>query len=614
LSHKRAAQTDRWSPPLATVAVFVLTVAVCGLRLSSPGLVEPDEARYAAVGQAMWASGDFVTPRLNGFAYLDKPPLLHWLTALSIGLFGPHEFAVRLSSLLAAAAGVALTYAFGRHVFGHHAGIAAAAVLATSVLWFAVGRVIRYDMLLTLAVTATIWWAWLGSEGGREGTGAMNGAPTRSGAMNRAPTYGGGDGGGRDRAPTYGGGDGGGRDRAARYGGGGRGYYCLAAAAAGLGVLVKGPIALVLPVFVMVPYLGLTRRLSALLQVPWLAVLGILAVIIVPWFALCEHANPGAIRFFLLHENVARVTGEIDAAHQQAWWYLGPVLLGACWPWTLFLPGAVTDGFGGRRHGEEPQRRACILWLVWVAVPLVLFSLSKVKVETYILPCLPPIALLIGRYVSPARKRGLWAAVGTGILLIGVAAAVVFVKLGQSLPVAVKPVALIWALAGLEVIAAAILRARKWAVALLAISLLASYHVLLWSAGRDPRFPSDKALAQKVAELRKPGERIFSIRQLSRGTVFYLDDRVAVFGNAPAEYEFPGNAGRLRGRVYRMEDAESVLTPGPTAVIICRRRFWPEFEAAAHGMVTTIGQTDRALILRSEPRPARDVRAGEPPP
>ena len=547
MARKQATQTERWSPPLAGLAVFLLTIAVCGLRLGSPGLIEPDEARYAAVGQAMWTGGDFVTPRLNGFVYLDKPPLLHWLTALSIGLFGPHEFAVRLSSLLAAAAGVALTYAFGRRVFGHHAGIASAAVLATSALWFAVGRTIRYDMLLTLAVTATIWWAWLGSEGGREG----------------------------------------------------RRYYCYAAVAAGLGVLVKGPIALALPVFILLPYFALTRRLSSLLQVPWLAVLGILAAVTAPWFALCEHANPGAIRFFLLHENLARVKGEIDAGHQQPWWYLGPILLGACWPWTLFLPGAVLDGVGGRRHGEEPQRRACVLWLLWVAVPLVFFSLSKVKVVTYILPCLPPVGLLIGRYVSPARRRGLWAAIATGILLNGAAAAIVFVKLNEPLPIAVKPVAVIWALAGLEVIAAAILRARKWAVALLAVSLLASYHVLLWSAGRNPGFPSDKALAQKVAELRKPGERILSVRQLSRGTVFYLNERVAVFGNAPAEYDFPANRGKLDGWVHPIDDAARVLAKGPPAIIVCRHPYWEEFQAAAGDSVTEIAHTDRAVILRS---------------
>ena len=343
----------------------------------------------------------------------------------------------------------------------------------------------------------------------------------------------------------------------------------------------------------------LTRRLSALLRVPWLPVVGILATIIVPWFALCEHANPGAVRFFLLHENVARVKGEIDETHQQAWWYLVPVLLGACWPWTLFLPGAVMDGFGGRRHGEEPQRRACILWLLWVAVPLVLFSLSKVKVVTYILPCLPPVALLIGRYVSPARKRGLWAAIATGILLNGAAAAIVFVRLNEPLPVAAKPVALIWALGGLEVIAAAILRARKWAVALLALSLLASYHVLLWSAGRHPGFPSDKAVAMKVAELRKPGERIFSVRRLSRGALFYLDERVGVFGSPPAEYEFPGNAGKLGGWVYPLEDVAEALAEGPSSIVICRKAYWDEFRAAAGDSVTEIGRTQKALILRS---------------
>jgi 4-amino-4-deoxy-L-arabinose transferase-like glycosyltransferase len=126
VARTQARKLERWSPPVAALAVFAVFVAVCGVQLGSPGLTEPDEARYAAVGQSMWQSRDFITPRFNGFVYLDKPPLLHWLTALSIGLFGPRESAVRLSCLLAAGAGVALTYAFGRRVYGHQAGLAAA--------------------------------------------------------------------------------------------------------------------------------------------------------------------------------------------------------------------------------------------------------------------------------------------------------------------------------------------------------------------------------------------------------------------------------------------------------------------------------------------------------
>jgi len=305
MTPRSRSETARTAGPLVGAGVFLAALAVLGFRLGAVPLMEPDEARYAAVGQTMWGTQDFVTPRVNGFVYLDKPPLLHWLTALSIGAFGPREFAVRLGSLVAAAAGVALVFAFGRQASGQSAGLISALVLAASVLWFAVGRVIRYDMLLTVCLTATVWWGWLGSERGRDG----------------------------------------------------RRYYVYAAAAAGLGVLVKGPVALALPMLILLPYLALTRRLRALLEVPWVAVLALLAAIVVPWFALCEHANPGAARFFLLHENVARVKGEIDESHHQPWWYLGPVLLGACLPWTLLLPGAAWCGSVTRKGADEPQRR-----------------------------------------------------------------------------------------------------------------------------------------------------------------------------------------------------------------------------------------------------------------
>ncbi len=509
----------------------------------------------------MWASGDFVTPRVNGFVYLDKPPLLHWLTALSIGCFGPRAFAVRLSSLLAAAAGVTLVYAFGRRTGGHQAGLVSAAVLASSVLWFAVGRVIRYDMLLTLSVTGTLWWAWLGSERGREG----------------------------------------------------RGYYCLAALAAGLGVLVKGPVALVLPGAVLLPYLMITRRLRTLLEVRWLAVLGILVVVIVPWFALCEHANPGAVRFFLLHENLARVRGQIDEAHHQPWWYLVPVLLGACLPWTLLLPGAAVEAAGQARRGDDPERRACILWLLWLVVPLLVFSLSKVKVVTYILPSLPAAALLIGRYVWPERARGRWALAAAGGLLCVVGCLLLlsslFLKLSQ-------PVPPYWWAAGVPAIAVGLLvailagaNARKWALGCLAGGALAVCYAWLLSLGTG-LVSSDRDIAREVGALRRPGERIYCVRKLSRGAVFYLDERVAVFGSAPAEYDFPGNQDALEAWVYPLDEARAVLSRGPGAIIICRSRFREEFQAAAGDAVTEIATTRKAVIFRSGSVSAHHIPAG----
>jgi 4-amino-4-deoxy-L-arabinose transferase-like glycosyltransferase len=550
----RKSDHPRVGPPLAALAVFLAACAVGGLQLGGVPLMEPDEARYAAVGRAMWQTGDFVTPRVNGFVYLDKPPLLHWLTALSIGAFGPREFAVRLSSLLAAAAGATLVYAFGRRVGGHGAGLASAGVLAACVLWFAVGRVIRYDMLLTVSITASLWWAWLGTERGREG----------------------------------------------------RRYYCQAAVAAALGVLVKGPVALALPGLILLPYLAVTGRLRTLAQVPWALVLGLLVLIVVPWFALCEHANPGAARFFLMHENLARVKGEIDGTHHEPWWYLGPVLLGACLPWTLLLPGAAA----GATRGDEAQRRAGVLWLLWAVVPLLAFSLSKVKVPTYILPSLPPLALLIGRYVSAPRSGGRGEALATGVLLavLGAGLALLGPRLKYDLPYPLLGTVL--GLGGLIAIVASAVRAPKWALVAVGIGTLGFLHLAIATGGPTSLFPSDRALALEARELRRPGERIYCARKLSRGAVFYLDERLAVLGNMPAEYDFPRNQERLEGWVYPLEEAQDVLSRPPSALILCRERYAEELRAALGESITEVAHTQRGLIFRTAPRRP----AGEGPP
>lgn len=548
---------DRSVSLFAALIVFMVATVACGLRVGAPGLIEPDEGRYAAVGRSMWESRDFITPRINGFVYLDKPPLLHWLTALSIGCLGPSEFAVRLSSLLSSAACVALVYAFGRYVQGGHVGVASAIILSSSLMWFAVARVIRYDMLLTLAITATIWWAWLGFEVGRKG----------------------------------------------------RGRFYAAALAAGLGVLAKGPIALALPVLVMLPYLTVTGRLRALLTVPWLGVIGILIVIILPWFVLCERENPGTIRFFIFHENLARVRGAIDAGHHEPWWYFCPVVLCACLPWTMFLPGALVDAVCRTGYCDISQRRAFVLCLLWLVIPIAFFSVSRVKVATYVLPSLPPAALLIGRYISPPRYKGRWAAIATGVLLCVAGIAATYCQYQPPLAIPMRPIAALLGFGGIVVTGGAALGARKWAVATTAICALGTYYLALWNVGNDPSFPSDREIARHITEVRKPGERLFSVQRLSRGCLFYLNDRLAVFGNPPAEYDFPGNRDRLGEWVYPLEDAGEVLSKTRPALIICRSSLWDEFRAVAGDYVTPIAETPRILLLRSRPH-GRSTRAG----
>ena len=154
-SDLRAADSPSWTRDL-----LLLTLAFGALfffRLGSYPLSNPDEGRYAEIPREMVASGDYVTPRLNGVVYFEKPPLVYWTTAVCLKLFGPSEWSMRATPALFALAGVLLTYAAARRLHGREAGLLAAAVLGTSILWFAIARIMLLDMAVSVLMSATLF-------------------------------------------------------------------------------------------------------------------------------------------------------------------------------------------------------------------------------------------------------------------------------------------------------------------------------------------------------------------------------------------------------------------------------------------------------------------------
>ncbi len=145
---------------LVLLGAVVLLGASFLVRLGAVDITEPDEARYAAVARAMVEGGDYVTPSINGFIYLDKPPLLHWLNALSMRVFGFTAFAARLPSVLAALAAVFITCLIGASMGGRRTGLWAAIVLGTSIMHAGVARFCRYDAVFALALTAALGCVW----------------------------------------------------------------------------------------------------------------------------------------------------------------------------------------------------------------------------------------------------------------------------------------------------------------------------------------------------------------------------------------------------------------------------------------------------------------------
>jgi 4-amino-4-deoxy-L-arabinose transferase-like glycosyltransferase len=330
--------SERCLPPRATALLLALVAVLLLFRLGAVPLLGPDEPRYSRVAVEMHRSRDWVTPRLQGQPWLEKPALFYWMAGHAFDVMGETETAARVPSVLAAVLLAGATALFGARVYGRRTGLWAAVIAGTALLSFAYARAASMDMLLAANVTAAVVLVGLRALG-IAGRAAVPGAVVF----------------------------------------------------AALAVLAKGPIGAALPVFVAGGYLlaardraGLRRVLSppaALIAaaVLFLAVAG-------PWYGLAYRANGFQfVRVFLLEHNVQRFTSTIHN-HPGAPWYYVPVLLGGLFPWTGLLVPALA--------AVRPLReRRDMLVLSWLALPLAFFSLAGSKLPGYILPCIPPLAL-----------------------------------------------------------------------------------------------------------------------------------------------------------------------------------------------------------------------------
>ncbi|MHB8381277.1 MAG: ArnT family glycosyltransferase, partial [Candidatus Binataceae bacterium] len=251
--------------------------------LGHPPLWEPDEGRYAEIPREMLLSGDLVTPRDDFVRYLEKPPLVYWLTAASIRVLGRNEFAVRLPVALFSIGQVVITAVLGEAILGPAAGLAAAGALALSALFFGFARFATLDPALAFFVTA--------------GLAAFYAAA---------------------RAPALG-------------AGAGRRWMLLAAAMFALGTLAKGPVALVLGGGVALTDLLVERRWSEIPRMPLLSCALVYGLIAVPWFVLVALRNPGFMHFFFVHEHLQRYL--VSNEHRWGSYFFVFLAAAGTWPW-----------------------------------------------------------------------------------------------------------------------------------------------------------------------------------------------------------------------------------------------------------------------------------------
>jgi 4-amino-4-deoxy-L-arabinose transferase-like glycosyltransferase len=333
--------------PLGRSAAIALLVAfglVWFCSLDYRRLIHPDEGRYAEIPREMVASGDWVTPRLNGIKYFEKPALQYWITAAGYEVFGIHQWTARLWPVTAGFLGVLFIGFVGYRLGGTVLGLYSAAALG-GCLWYALNA-----HILTLDAGVTLWMS--------VGLGGLFLAQ-------------------REDAT---------RDETRR-------WMWVAWAALALATLSKGLIGIVLPGGALVLYSLIERDWRLWRRLHLVSGTLIFLAIAAPWFVVVSLRNPEFFGFFFIHEHFTRF---LTSEHRRegAWWYFIPIVLVGILPWLTVLAWTARRMWTGARaapNGFNWQRFA----IVWSAFIFVFFSASGSKLPSYILPIFPALALLV---------------------------------------------------------------------------------------------------------------------------------------------------------------------------------------------------------------------------
>ena len=528
---------------LAAAAAFYLHA------LGRAPLLEPDEGRYASLGRSILATGDWIVPRLNGVVYAQKPPLGYWATAAAYRAFGVDERSARLVPALAGVVTVGTTLAFAARTFGPAVGLGAAAVLATTPLFFVFARLAILDVPFTCWLAAACLALYRLLDAGRA-----------------------------------------------------RGAWTVAAGVAlGGAVLTKGLAGLALPLGVAAAS-ALVERTPA--RIGRLAVPALIAVgLAVPWSVAVEARVPGFLRHLVVQHHVTRfaVGGKIGHAHYPG--YLVPIFVGGALPWAIAgAVGAWRTGAGWWRRPEARLERWCALWIL---VVLGFFSASRLQIATYVAPAFPPLAILVAR-LWPAGARAMlraWGAAAAVVLLLALAPreaahAVVSRILyprwweeAEAVRALLLPAAAA-AAAGAALGLAALRRGRPGAALAVTAATLAVGLALVEPA--RGAFESCRALGGILRARAAEADRVVVYGRFLQGLPFYARRRTAVVG-PPGSLEF--GAGRADARHILWSERRLVRSwnRGRRIFLVVRPKDWrvlrkrlrrpPTVLAAEHGRV-----------------------------
>lgn len=321
-------------------------------------LFNPDEGRYNEVAREMLVSGDFITPRINGIPFLDKPIFYYWLQASAIHLFGLKEWALRLFPALFGVLGCLVTYCCGRQLFNRKTGIIAALMLALSPLYFIGAHYANLDLEVAVLISISLLLFITG--------------------ISKTTTH--------QKTLIL-------------------GSYVSAA----LAFLTKGMIAVAFPVIIITLWMITSRSLSLIKNSYLLSGIFVFLCITAPWFLLVQNANPDFFHYFFVTQQVNRFLSAATFNNPSPFWFYGPIVFVGFFPWIICFISAIMETlskeFLSKDNEVQQQQKINLYLLIWIGVIFIFFSIPHAKITTYILPIFPALALFTAQYITASWER-----------------------------------------------------------------------------------------------------------------------------------------------------------------------------------------------------------------
>lgn len=468
-----------------TLLVFLLLALVAWFgTLDYRKLIKTDEGRYAEISREMAVSSDWLTPRLNGIKYFEKPPLQYWATAAAFKSFGFHEWTARLWTAITGFLTVLVVWWSGRKCFGAPAGNYAAMVLISNLYFVAMGHFNALDMGLTLFTTLALAGFCFAQ---------------RDGATQQEQK--------RCMLITW--------------------------AAMAFAVLSKGLIGIVLPGVTLILYSLIARDWAPWRRLYLIPGMLLFLTIAAPWFVAVSIVNPEFPWFFFIREHFLRYATD-EARREGPIYYFVWILLLGMLPWIVVMLDTLWRAArGGNRENGKLDRPALIL-LIWTIFVFVFFSLSRSKLPSYILPIFPALALLMGKRLAALDVSEL----NSRIMPVGLIAVASLYFIAMAADYTKDPISrtllhqyAYWLYAAAAVTLIGVIycwyqsiKGRKLA-ALTGFSAAGLVASLIALNGHNTFAPtmSSYDIAQKVRPLLTPGVPFYSVRTYDQTLPFYLN-------------------------------------------------------------------------------------------